>query len=172
MNKSCLVLVMMILGILSCNSLAQDASPPALPIKVTVSCDKQEYMHGEAGVATVVPLPPKLTATLTATNVSDKPQVLEFRSGQRFDFVIRDAQGNAVKRWSEGMSFMMMIDTVSLAPKEELSFSNALTGGLLLGEIGKPLPPGDYTLEGILTSRPSFSATVPFKIVPTPTKTR
>ena len=146
---------------------SEDA-PPAGPIQVTVKSDKQEYTHGEPGVVYVMPPTGKLKATLTVKNVSGKVQKLEFRSGQKYDFVIRDAKGKELVRWSKDKGFIASIEEIELEPGNQLTYNDEV----LLGDIAKPLPEGDYTLEGILTSHPSISARVAFKIVPTPAKAR
>ena len=141
------------------------AKPPAGPIQVTVKCDKKEYMHGEPGVVYIMAPTGRLKATLTAKNTSDKEQTLEF-GGQKYDFVIRDAKGNEVMRWSNGKAFIMILESVSLAAGKELSYSEQIP----LGGVGKPLPEGSYTLEAVLTCDPTISTTIPFKIIPTPAK--
>jgi len=135
-------------------------------LQVTVKCDKKEYMHGEPGVVYIITPTGRLKATLTVANASTKAHTLEFRSGQQYDFVIRDTKGKELKRWSAGRAFTDALQEKVVAPGETLNF----TDGLSLGEVGKPLPEGDYILEGILTCHPPTSATTKFKIIPTPAR--
>jgi hypothetical protein len=144
----------------------KDDPAPAGPIVVTVSCDKKEYMHGEPGVVYVMAPTGKLKAKLTVKNVGDVGQTLEFRSGQQYDFIIRDAKGKELVRWSAEMGFMAVIQEIELPAGEKMEFEEEL----LLGAVGKPLPEGDYILEGVLTSHPPISVKIKFKIVPTPAK--
>jgi hypothetical protein len=140
------------------------AVPPAGPIRVTVTCDKTVYAPGEPGVAETTVPAGMLKATLTAKNVSGQTQRLEFRSGQKFDFVIRSADGKEVRRWSEDMAFAEVIETMELAPGKELTYSVSL----LVDQSTRRLREGDYALEGILTCHPPVSARARFKIVPRP----
>jgi len=140
--------------------------PSTSLIQFTVKCDKAEYMHGEPGVAYIMAPTGQLIAKLTAKNVSDQPQMLEFRSGQKYDLVICDGQGKEVKRWSTGMAFTMAITQQELAAGKELSFTQTLD----LGEVRKPMALGSYVLEAILTCHPPLTTRVPFKIIETPVR--
>lgn len=136
-------------------------------IQVNVKLDRAEYMHGEPGVTYVMAPTGRLTATLTVKNVSTAEQKLTFSSGQKYDFVIRNAKGGEIKRWSADMMFTQALEDLSMAPGKEQTYKEVMD----LGEAGKPLPLGGYTLEGIFTcSTPLTSAPVPFKIIPTPVK--
>jgi|APGre2960657404_1045060.scaffolds.fasta_scaffold14556_2 hypothetical protein len=137
------------------------------PIQVTVKLDRAEYMHGEPGVTYVMAPTGRLTATLTVKNVSPAEQKLTFSSGQKYDFVIRDAKGGEIKRWSADMMFTQAFADLTMAAGQEHTYKEVIN----LGEPGKPLLLGGYTLEGIFTcSTPLISAAVPFKIIPTPAK--
>ncbi len=136
------------------------------PTVVTVKCDKKEYLHGEPGVVYIMAPTGRMKATLTAKNATDKAQTLEFRSGQKYDFIIRNAKGAELVRWSADKAFMAMIQETEIAAGEQLEFEETIP----LGGVGKPLPEGEYILEGVLTSHPPISAKTKFKIVPTPAK--
>jgi hypothetical protein len=56
------------------------------------------------------------------TNPSDRPVVLEFSSGQRYDFAIRNAAGE-VWRWSAAQSFMQALGTETLPAGGSLRYS-------------------------------------------------
>jgi hypothetical protein len=139
---------------------------PAGPITVAVKLDRREYMHGEPGVSYVMAPTGKLKATLIARNVTDKAITVEFRSSQQYDFIIRDAKGKELIRWSTDKGFMAVIQEVELAAAEQWSFEEELP----LGGVGKPLPEGEYVLEAVLTCHPPLTATAKFKIVPTPAR--
>lgn len=139
----------------------------AVPIQVTVRLDRSEYMQGEPGVTYVMAPTGRLTATMTVQNVSPAAQKLTFSSGQKYDFVIRDAKGGEIKRWSADMMFTQALEDLAMAAGQQQPYKEVMN----LGEPGKPLPLGGYTLEGIFTcSTPLTSAAVPFKIIPTPAK--
>ena len=155
-------------AVFAAEGLKPETKPPVGPVQVTVTCDKLHYSHGEPGVNYIMAPTGRLKATLTATNSSNQAQTLAFRSGQKFDFIIRNADGKEVKRWSTSKMFTQALAEESLAAGRGMSFSENLS----LGEAGKPLPEGGYVLEAILVCQPPLSARVPFKIVPTPLRVR
>jgi len=105
---------------------------------------------------------PVLTARFTARNTSSQPVTLQFRSGQRYDLVIRDSTGRQVFQWSEGRAFTMALGNIELKEGDQ-TFVEAVR---LADRSGRPLPEGRYTLEAWLatTQGKLFSATVPFEI--------
>lgn len=82
-----------------------------------------------------------LVVTFKVKNQTERTEVLTFPSGQKFDFIVYDKEGNKVFQWSDEKSFIQMIQTVELKPGEELTFVEP-TG----------LPPGDYKIEAWLTA--------------------
>lgn len=62
--------------------------------------------------------PSSVRLILYVTNNGDEPVDLTFRTSQRFDFVIRDADGVEVWRWSDDMAFLQAISHATLAPGE------------------------------------------------------
>ncbi|MGH7483032.1 MAG: BsuPI-related putative proteinase inhibitor [Longimicrobiales bacterium] len=61
--------------------------------------------------------------TLSVTNASGSAVELDFRSGQRYDFVVRTMAGAEVWRWSEGRMFTQALGRETLAPGETLTYS-------------------------------------------------
>ena len=59
---------------------------------------------------------------LQVTNATGDSIPLEFTSGQRFDFVVQDAGGQEVWRWSEGRGFTQALGTEHLPPGETLRY--------------------------------------------------
>ncbi|HUH11550.1 MAG TPA: BsuPI-related putative proteinase inhibitor [Longimicrobiales bacterium] len=59
---------------------------------------------------------------LHATNTSGAPLVLDFRSGQRFDFIVREANGGEVWRWSEDRMFTQALGQETLDAGETVTF--------------------------------------------------
>lgn len=103
---------------------------------------------------------PLLTARLTLRNTS-VPISLTFPSGQTYDLVIRNEQGEVVYRWSEGKFFILAIRTETIGPGEK----NWVIL-VRLGDDGKPWPQGKYTAEAWLTTAgpKTFAASVGFEI--------
>jgi len=106
---------------------------------------------------------PVLKARLTVANRTELPLKLRFRSGQRFDIVIRDEAGREVLRWSDGRAFIQSIAEMELSPGEK-TFSAEIP---LEGEQeGRPLPEGEYAAEAYLTTADEsrFQARIGFEI--------
>ncbi|NIW35395.1 MAG: hypothetical protein GWN32_02195, partial [Gemmatimonadetes bacterium] len=66
-------------------------------------------------------------------NASDGPVSLEFMTGQRYDFVIADAAGEAVWRWGAGRGFVQMLGEEQLQPGSTLTYRETYTGQLAPG---------------------------------------
>jgi hypothetical protein len=114
------------------------------PIVVTVTTDKPSYAPGE---------PVRLT--LTARNVSTSP-VPANGGAQEYDFVVRDASGADVWRWSAGKAFILIYRYGTLAPGETKTFSETWDQRR---NDGQPVAPGTYRLFGTYTIDPPIDAT-------------
>jgi hypothetical protein len=55
---------------------------------------------------------------LHVTNTGSEAVEFTFPSSQRYDFVVADAGGERVWRWSDGMSFLQAVSSGTLAPGE------------------------------------------------------
>ena len=93
---------------------------------------------------------------MTLRVVQDQPLNLTFGTSQLYDLVIRNANGDAVYRWSDGKAFAQIVQTVPFGPGEK-NFT-------VVANLG--FPPGKYTAEGYLTTSgtKSYTATVGFEI--------
>jgi len=139
-------------------------APAKEPLQLSLVCDRTEYMHGEPGVRYLIAPTGTMKPALTVKNTSAAPVTLTFPSTQQVDFVIRDAKGAEVARWSKDRMFGMMLQEITLKPGEERTFSEQVK----LGDVARPLPNGSYTVEGFLTAKPALTATASFRIIPTP----
>ncbi|MFA1820390.1 BsuPI-related putative proteinase inhibitor [Virgibacillus oceani] len=72
----------------------------------------------------------------TIKNESDEKKELSFTTSQRYEYELRDAENELVKRFSDGMAFMQVLEDIELPPGEELNYELALPS----------LDPGEYTL--------------------------
>ncbi|GAB3794110.1 BsuPI-related putative proteinase inhibitor [Virgibacillus kimchii] len=72
----------------------------------------------------------------TITNESDEEKELSFNTSQRYEYELRDQDQELVKRFSDGMAFMQVLEDIDLPAGESLSYE------LKLPE----LEPGEYTL--------------------------
>ncbi|HET7628531.1 MAG TPA: BsuPI-related putative proteinase inhibitor, partial [Bacillales bacterium] len=60
--------------------------------------------------------------TFHLKNQTEHVQTFTFPTGQRFDFVIKNEQGQKVKQYSEGRMFTQMVGEVTLKQAEEISY--------------------------------------------------
>jgi hypothetical protein len=66
---------------------------------------------------------------LHVTNPTDQPVVLEFSSGQRYDFAVRTAGGADVWRWSADKSFMQALGSETIPPGGTVDYSESWAPG-------------------------------------------
>lgn len=109
----------------------EDAPAPASAPSVVVETDKSIYAADEP-----------IVMSLQVTNTTDQPITLQFSSGQRYDFTIKDAEGKVAWRWSEGRAFTMALGTETLDPGQSLRYEERFTGHL---------DPAAYRVTGTLT---------------------
>jgi hypothetical protein len=65
---------------------------------------------------------------LTLTNVSDKVVDYELSSGQKYDFVLYDANKKELYRWSDGKFFTMALMYSKIQPGESVVYTETLSG--------------------------------------------
>ena len=78
------------------------------------------------------------------SNASSASYDIEYGSGQEFDVIVEDVQGNEVYRWSNGKAFIMMMVTKTIQANEVMDYS------LLWNEVdndGNKLPKDTYTIR-------------------------
>jgi len=78
------------------------------------------------------------------------------RSGQKYDYIIRDSKGDKVYQYSKGMFFTMAIEKEVLKPNDALKYEGSMP----------ELKPGNYSIEIWLTANDgeSHPATTKFKV--------
>ncbi len=113
--------------------------------------DKTTYQLGES-----------VSLTLTVRNEGAQTTALTFASGQRYDFAIRpapkgkfDPKQKIIWQWSAGRAFTMALPCNPFAPGTTLTFTEKWD---LKDAKGKPVPPGKYTIEGVLTANRPLAA--------------
>lgn len=103
-------------------------------------------------------LPDRSRFLLIAKNNLDTEVILQFPTSQKYDFIVKKADGKIIWQWSKGMMFSQMLTTLIFNPNEEKIFTEEYS-----------LPPGEYTVQGILTTTPEkiYSEWVEFTVTQT-----
>jgi hypothetical protein len=105
-------------------------------------------------------LPDRLIASLHLDVSGGHPVRLVFPSSQEYDVVLRDAAGQQIWRWSDGIAFAQAVHEKTVM---QLSYDVDIP----LIQNGRGLQPGTYTVEGWLTTDPrKFSSAAVFEIQP------
>lgn len=68
----------------------------------------------------------KFVMTLSITNNSDAAVTFRHGSGQKYDFVLLDSNGDELYRWSKGKFFTMALTSTTVAPGETVTFTESL----------------------------------------------
>ena len=92
-----------------------------------------------------------LELTLQLVNHSRRPVTLQFRDSQRYDFLIRSAQGQEVWRWSANQMFAQLLGQETLSPD----------GGNLTYRVvvRATLGQGSYTVTGVVPAHDTQMST-------------
>ena len=99
---------------------------------VHVSTDSTTYAEGTP-----------IRLALEIQNRGSEPIILQFSTAQRFDFEMRDSDGNTIWRWSDEMGFAQVLGTEILQPGESLHYEAEFSGAL---------NSDTYEVVGILTT--------------------
>ncbi len=82
--------------------------------------------------------------TLELRNDSADPLVLDFVTGQRYDFVILRTREDTVWSWSKGKAFTQVLGQETVKPDQGLVYSE---------RIRPELPLGTFQIHGRITTR-------------------
>ena len=100
--------------------------------------------------------------TLTLKNESGQTTALTYPSGQQYDLAARpapkgkfDPKQKAIWQWSRGRAFTMMLQMKQFAPGETLIYKDKWD---FKDQNGKPVPPGQYAIEGFVSANRGIGA--------------
>lgn len=88
---------------------------------------------------------------IAITNNTERDLVYTFNSGQHFEILLINGNGEVVSRWSRGMAFTQAIETRILRQGEIWEFGGNIE---LSTDEGESAPEGGYTLRIEMTSSP------------------
>ncbi|MGH7585067.1 MAG: BsuPI-related putative proteinase inhibitor [Gemmatimonadales bacterium] len=123
----------------------QAAAPPALELTLTTA--QPSWAAGDSAVA-----------VLTLRNTGGEPAVLNFTSGQRYDFSLLGTDNDTLWSWSSDKGFIQALGQETVPPGDQIAWEERI-----------PLPsrPGTYMLAGSVTS-PDAPTVAPIPVVVTP----
>lgn len=84
----------------------------------------------------------EIPVTISVKNVGPDIEVLSFNTAQRIDMEVKNSEGKAVWRWSEGQMFAQNLEQVKLKPDDRED--NDATWSQK-DSAGNQVPPGKYT---------------------------
>ena len=101
-------------------------------VGISVATDKAVYTQGES-----------INMVMQLVNRTEHDVTWQFRNGQRYDFVIKAANGDEIWRWSRGRMFTMALGQITLGPpaNRQVVYSETYQG---------KLAPGTYTITALL----------------------
>lgn len=116
------------------------ASPQAMAtsargpgVGLILKADKGTYAEGEP-----------IALTLQVANQSPQPVTLQFRTAQRYDFVVQEPQGREVWRWPAGRMFAQVLGEETLpSGRDQLTYRIT---------VRERFPSGHYTVVGIIAT--------------------
>jgi hypothetical protein len=104
----------------------------------------------------------QIVIKFTLKNESDKGSTLYFPTAQRFEAVIRDAEGKTIYTWSEDYDFAQDAGYSYLNAGEHLNYQLTIPFQALRGKI----PVGQSTITASLVNYPQLRAEMPILIQP------
>lgn len=123
----------------------------ASSVQLRATLDKTQLKVGEP-----------LAIKIVATNTTQAAQTIRFNSGQSFDVLISNEDGQPIWTWGANKRFTMALRSLRLAPGESKSFDATWTGEALPDF---QIVPGTYSVQAVLTSNPRvFAAPVRIEI--------
>lgn len=121
----------------------EEADTPANPPGEEVGQEQELSVTLTLNRATY-PASAPISMALRVENPTSDPLTLAFSDGQRFDFVVRDADGGERWRWSEGRFFTQALGSETVAAGDSLVYEATMEEGLEAGR---------YTVVGLVTAR-------------------
>lgn len=119
-------------------------------LSISLSTDKPVYKPGEP-----------VNLILTVRNIGSTHEILQFRSGQHFDFVVT-GNGSKVWSWSDGRVFTMATTSMDIAPEAVVEFKAQWPQS---NRERKQVSSGYYDIVGTLgTSRDPLCESEPMRV--------
>jgi len=101
---------------------------------ISMSTNNMSYSVGEPVIM-----------TLRIFNYTGEDIVFHFNTSQRYDFIIKDEEGNEVWRWSKDMMFAMVLGEETLGPTN--------TEVIYAADYRDKFSPGYYKINGVFIAQ-------------------
>jgi len=142
----------------------RDMSAPK-GITIVFTLDRDVYAYNLQPPLPPVIAGPVVRAEITLSNQSDGDLQLDFRSSQRFDFILEDEAGKVVFQWSADKAFLTVLGVEIVKSGTSLTYAKEFS---LPDSTAGILPEGVYTMRGVITTEKRwYSASLPLRIVHT-----
>ena len=105
---------------------------------------------------------PSIKVTFSAHNHAKKTYTLSFPTAQRWDFRIKNAAGTIIYTYSENCDFEQKIGASMVNNDDKLVYSETVE----FSDLGAPLAPGTYTIQGVMANYPEIRATAKLTVMP------
>lgn len=116
-----LILFAAIAAFVACDSKKEGNAEPPVSKRVETLLDIIDVENGKPLQEVTIGTPVRLV--LEVKNLTDETLMLNFSSGQHYDFEVRDSKNQLVWKWSEGHMFIQAFTTITLGPKEQIKFT-------------------------------------------------
>ena len=128
------------IGLWAFGGRSEELLEPLIPVSsvqvvVSVTTDRETYATNDV-----------IELRLELKNDTNWPLVLEFTTGQRYDFAVLGTQGDTVWSSSAGRNFMQMLGQEAVQHGQSLLYSL---------QIRPELPPGTFQIVGRIVARES-----------------
>ncbi len=121
----------------------------ASPVQLSATLDKTQIQAGE-----------DVKISMSVTNTTEEDQTVNFGSGQTFDVIVSNQDGQPVWTWGANKRFTMALRDVPFKAGETKTFE-ATWNGEAFPDF--KMTPGTYSVQAVLTSNPRIYA-APVKI--------
>ncbi|HDP70085.1 MAG TPA: hypothetical protein ENN38_04660 [Actinobacteria bacterium] len=130
-------------------SSGDNVKPPAEDVPVTFHQKKNgleiDFLVSKEGFS----VGEDVSLKLSIKNTNSNTRVLNFTSGQKYDFLVEDSSGREVWRWSYDKSFTMALEEKKLEPGEQLTYEVIWPQKDLEN---KQVLAGDYLVKGFCSA--------------------
>ncbi len=97
-----------------------------------------------------------LLLQVSIVNTMDDVQTIMFATSQKLDLFISDQDDNAIFKWSEGVRFANVLNSIELNPGDVWAHELTIPIGLESGKV----PPGTYNMAVLVTGEPALALNV------------